>query len=260
MHGFLTCECPFNCSCSFYAIWYTQRSTMQTYSKQKQRKLYCTSSDCTQQCTIRSGNLNINSIRNTFDTVRHMEKYMDILAQCETKLDVSFPIVQFNVPGYNCIRRDRSNNGGGLTYYIRSDIPPRRRDDLEHAIDSHLGFKIIIMEITVNHIEKWLYALGYKPAEIKNSVFDNVFQLLCDVMMNESSNIVLLGDCNCNLLKENSLAHICDTYLRNLVTSATCFKGIKGTLVDVCFVSKPLRFKSALSLDCWLSDFITSST
>ena len=91
----------------------------------------------------------------------------------------------------------------------------------------------------VNHKEKWLYALGYKPPEIKKSVFDNAFQFLCDVMLNESSNIVLLGDYNCNL-EENSLSHSCDTYeLHNLVVSAKSFKGIKGTLIDICFVSKP---------------------
>ena len=57
----------------------------------------------------------------------------------------------------------------------------------------------------VNHKEKWLYVLGYKPPDIKKSVFENAFQLLCDVIMNESSNIVLLGDYNCNLLEENFL-------------------------------------------------------
>ena len=28
-----------------------------------------------------------------------------------------------------------------------------------------------------------------------------------------------------------------------------------GSLVDICLVSKPLRFKTTLNLDCWLSDF-----
>ena len=156
-----------------------------------------------------TGSLNINSLRNKFDTVHYLLKcqYIDILALCETKLDDSFPKCQFDVPGYNCIRKDRSRNGGGLLYYIRSDIPHRRRDDLEHVIDSHMGFELIIMELTLNHKEKWLYALGYKPPEIKNSVFENAFQFLCDVMMNESSNIVLLGDYNYNLLEE-ILSHI----------------------------------------------------
>ena len=192
------------------------------------------------------------------DIIQHMLqcRYIDILALCETKLDDSFSIGQFDVLDYNCVRRDRSSNGGGLMYYIRSDIPHRRRDDLEQAVDSQLGLELIIMELMVNHKEKWLYVLGYKPPDIKKSVFENAFQLLCDVIMNESSNIVLLGDYNCNLLEENSLVHTCETYdLHNLVTSATCFKCVKGTLIDVCFVSKPLRFKSTLNLDCWLSDF-----
>ena len=105
----------------------------------------------------------------------------------------------------------------------------------------------------VNHKEKWFYELGYKPPDIKKSVFENAFQLLCDVIMNESSKIVLLGE---YLLEENSLVHTYETYdLHNLVTSATCFKCINRTLIDVCFVSKPVRFKSTLNLDCWLSDF-----
>ena len=143
--------------------------------------------------------LNINSIRNKFDAVQHMLKcqYIDILALCEAKLDDSFPIGQFDVPEYNCIRKNRSRNGGGLMYYIRSDIPHRRRDDLEHVIDSHMGFELMIIELTLNYKEKWLYVLGYKSPEMKNSVFGNAFQFLCDVILNESSNIVLLGDYNC---------------------------------------------------------------
>ena len=114
-----------------------------------------------------------------------------------------------------------------------------------------MGFELIIMGLTLNHKEKWLYALGYKPPEIKNSVFQNAFQFLCDAVMNESSNIVLSGDYDYNLLEKNSIAHTCDTYdLHNLVTSATCFKGVKGTLIDPCLVSKPIRFKSTLNLDC----------
>ena len=60
-------------------------------------------------------------------------------------------------------------------YYIRSDIPHRRRDDLEQAIDSQLGLELVIMELMVNHKDKWLYVLGYKPPDIKKSVFENAF-------------------------------------------------------------------------------------
>ena len=39
------------------------------------------------------------------------------------------------------------------------------------------------------------------------------------------------------------------------MTFDTCLKCIKGFLIDVCFASKPVRFKSTLNFDCWLSDF-----
>ena len=61
---------------------------------------------------------------------------------------------QFDVPGYNCIHRDPPRNGSEL---IRSDIPHHRRDDLEYAIDSHMGLELIIMELMLNHKEKCLY-------------------------------------------------------------------------------------------------------
>ena len=97
---------------------------------------------------------------------------------------------------------------------------------------------------------------GLQTPEIRNSVFENAFQFLCDVMMNKSYNIVLLGDYNYNLLEENSLAHTCDTFdLHNRATSATLFKGVKGTFIDLSLVSKPSHFKATLNLDCWLSDF-----
>ena len=64
----------------------------------------------------------------------------------------------------------------------------------------------------VNYKEKWLYVLGYKPPDIKKSVFENAFQLLRDVIMNETSKIVLLGDYDFNLLEENSIVPTCETY------------------------------------------------
>ena len=42
----------------------------------------------------------------------------------ETKLDESFPVSQFLIPGFeNPIRLDRSSSGGGIMLYIREGIP-----------------------------------------------------------------------------------------------------------------------------------------
>ena len=69
--------------------------------------------------------LNINSIRNKFDSFSFMvENNVDILLISETKLDDSFPSCQSIVRGFSMpYRYDRNSMGGGLLQYIRDDIP-----------------------------------------------------------------------------------------------------------------------------------------
>ena len=51
---------------------------------------------------------------------------LDILMISETKLDSTFPSNQFTIEGYAApIRFDRIGRGGGITLYIREDIPAR---------------------------------------------------------------------------------------------------------------------------------------
>ena len=45
----------------------------------------------------------------------------------ETKLDSSFPSVQFHIPGYwSPYRLDHNSHGGGILTYITKDIPSKR--------------------------------------------------------------------------------------------------------------------------------------
>ena len=61
------------------------------------------------------GQLNINSLRNKFESLVHIVKgNIDIVIITETKLDMSFPTNHFNMEGYfPPFRADRSANGGG---------------------------------------------------------------------------------------------------------------------------------------------------
>ena len=209
-------------------------------------------------CNLIAGSLNINSLRNKFQTVKYIlqNEFTDILALCETKLDESFPEDQFNIPNYVCHRKDRTSHGGGLIIYARSDIPQRRRLDIESSIDSlTTGTEIIIVELILSSKERWFYISGYKPPCIKDSVMISAFDMLCDKLLNESQTIVILGDYNCDFMMENVLASSCVSFdLHNLVKSPTCHMTSKGTLLDLCLVSQPMRFKKSLNLECWLSD------
>ena len=139
---------------------------------------------------------------------------------------------------------------------MRSYIPHRRRHDLENIIDSlATGLEILIIEATLRIKERWIYVEGYKPPGIPEMAFYDVFSTLCDLILQESQNIVILGDYNCDFMTDNPLKDICENFdLQNLITDPTCFKNQNGSLIDLCLVSNPVRFKKSLNLDCWLSD------
>ena len=48
---------------------------------------------------------------------------VDILLISETKTDSSFPTAQFHIDSHTIYRRGTKENGGGLLFYIRDDVP-----------------------------------------------------------------------------------------------------------------------------------------
>ena len=93
---------------------------------------------------IIAGHLDINSIRNKFMEISELmsKNFLDIMCLSETKIDGSFPIAQFSLPGFKCHRADRNEHGGGIMAYVRNDLPHRRRSDLEHS--THLPVESLI--------------------------------------------------------------------------------------------------------------------
>ena len=60
--------------------------------------------------------ININSIRNKFELLFSLvSNNIDVLLISEMKIDNTFPVSQFSVPGYSIPwRLDRTKNGGGI--------------------------------------------------------------------------------------------------------------------------------------------------
>ena len=71
--------------------------------------------------------LNINSIRNKFDSLADVIKYnIDILMISETKVDDSFPDGQFFLDDFGrSFLLNRNRNDGGIMLSIRNDIPAK---------------------------------------------------------------------------------------------------------------------------------------
>ena len=88
------------------------------------------------------GHLNINSLRNKFDSLKLLVKNsLDVFMISKTKLDETFPEGQFLMDGFiPPYRMNRNTNGGGIALYVREDIPSRQisfkndGNDIEHFL------------------------------------------------------------------------------------------------------------------------------
>ena len=86
-----------------------------------------------------------------------VQNRIDILLVSETKIDDSFPIVQFSLNGYTePYRLDRNTHGGGLLLYIRNDINTKPLRLVSNRIEC------IILEVKISN-KKWLLLGNYNP-------------------------------------------------------------------------------------------------
>ena len=71
--------------------------------------------------------ININSIRNKSELLFSLVlNNIDVLLIFEIKIDNTFSVSQYCVPGYSVpFRLDRTGNGGGIMLYVKEHIPCR---------------------------------------------------------------------------------------------------------------------------------------
>ena len=137
------------------------------------------------------GHLNINSIRNKFDTLDNIVKAFDIFLISESKLDNTFPINQFAIGGYKVFRRDRNRFGGGLILYINENIPCKPLSN--HPMFSDL--ELMAFELHQSK-RKWLFLGIYKPPSQNDIEFLRRISLILDYYLPTYENFVLVGDFN----------------------------------------------------------------
>ena len=72
--------------------------------------------------TLIVGHLNINSIRSKFEIIAETITNFDIFLISESKIDSTFPNMQFKINLYKLFRRDCNRFGGGLMLYLNEEI------------------------------------------------------------------------------------------------------------------------------------------
>ena len=95
---------------------------------------------------------------------------MEFISIAETKLDSSFPNVQFLLPGFQePLRLDINHRSGRLLVYIKASLPSKILSKFKLPIN----IQIIPFEINLRK-EKWLFVGIYKPTSQSNQYFLNI--------------------------------------------------------------------------------------
>ena len=193
--------------------------------------------------------LNINSIRNKFTSLSNMIKdNIDILLISESKIDSSFPTVQFHIDGYTIHRRDRNENGGGLLLYVREDVPST-------LLKTDSEIEAFYVELNVRK-KKWLLCCSYNPN--KNSITNHPAEIgkNNDLFSSKYENFILLGDFNSEP-SEQPMSDFCHVYnSQNIIKDKTCFKNPHKPLCIDLFITNRLKsFQNSMVIETGLSDF-----
>ena len=191
--------------------------------------------------------LNINSLRNKIIDVREVigKVSLDYLVISETKLDESFPSVQFNISNYEIRnRRDRDKNGGGLIEFVRKGFITKRLKDYETQF-----CETICSEFTVSK-KKWVCFSVYRPPSYNNLII--FFEELTKSVRKSPKtydNIIVMGDFSIDINKNEAIGHnkldiFCNTFnLTNLVKSDICFTNNHKSTIDLFLTNKPRSFQ-----------------
>ena len=202
------------------------------------------------------GFLNINSLRNKIIDLREVirELFLDYFVLSETKLDDSFPSVQFTTSDYEIRgRKDRNKHRGGLIEYVKKGVICKRLKEYEpKEIES------ICSEITISK-KKWFCISIYRPPD-----YNNLTNFFCELTLtlNKASrnddSFMIMGDFNidinflgngCQLLDE-----FCNLfYLFHLVKTPTCF--MLESTIDLIMTNKPKVFQKTRVTETGISDY-----
>ena len=211
---------------------------------------------------LRIAHLNIRSLRNKSDTLRLEgldNRTIDILTLSETWLDDSFEDSHVTIPGYTCIRLDRSGakeGYGGVAIYVKEGLSFRVRNDLHSAINECLW-----IELTRTKCRPVLICCAYRAPGFDFTNFISNLEISMEKVNLDKCDFVLLGDLNANMLpysrkkekqelKKFAISHD----LTQLITEATRVTETSKTLLDVILVNNDHRINDYGVVPVPLSD------
>ena len=187
---------------------------------------------------LRIGYLNINHAINKLDDIglilENSGKHFHLFCFSESRLDSRIMDSDLMIPGYNTIRRDpESRRETGLLLYFSETIKINRIVDLEC-----FDVESLWIEVKLKHVKPLLIGFMYRnPAE--RVIWYNNFAMQMDAAILRNNEIMLLGDFNIDLSKDNLnwTQQYKTLNLTQLVDRPTRIADNTSTLIDHIYVT-----------------------
>lgn len=170
---------------------------------------------------INIGNVNIRSLNSGFDLFKDIisENSLDVIGITETWLQEDFPSKYVSIKDYNLVRSDRPTRGGGVGIYLKQCYKFKVYYKHEN-FDS--GLEQLWIKINMN---KYNIGIGiiYRPPNVNVNCLREFFDILENIYL-EVNSVIVLGDININLLKNNNDTSFFNLNLANFNLKQVSYK------------------------------------
>ena len=190
--------------------------------------------------------LNIRGLLNKFDDLKYVLTktlpQIGIIGLNETFCNDSISDEAISLKDFQIFRKDRNNHGGGVLVYVSNALSVSRKCDLECE-----ELEMVCLEVRPKFISPFIYICLYRPPSATKDFFSKLDDTLGK--MPDNVEVVLMGDLNCNFVKEKSSSETRSLQALNeiyqfvqLIDIPTRITNNTSSIIDVLECTKPEIF------------------
>lgn len=188
---------------------------------------------------FRVGHVNIRSLLPSIDDVRGIlaDLELDFLGVSETWLSVDIPASQLKINGFDFYRVDRYDRGGGVGFYVKHNYQAnvlniKEVDEMVEQIWATIKINSVVLGIGVI----------YRPPRFNAIQSLNILESSVSDIIPLCDELLVMGDLNINLLKQNNVTDAFDSFLNTfnlsqVVREPTRCLAEASSLLDVVMLS-----------------------
>ena len=175
-------------------------------------------------------------IANKMDLILSELCNFDVICITESWLDGRTSDDDIKIENFKLFRRDRPGDyHGGICVYVRSNVFSKRRHDLELP-----NIECLWVEISIkNKIQ--LIGTFYRPPNSTNAILSSIEDSIGLAFETNISNILITGDFNLDILKDNSsrkVRDLCQQFnFKQIINEPTHFTENSSSLIDLILTS-----------------------